>query len=76
MYEDTYAHLLQQLAALDWLLARLPERAAVLDIGSGTDRPTADRLAAAGHRVTGYDVSRTLVDLARAQVPAAPRLMR
>ncbi|CAL9287174.1 methyltransferase domain-containing protein [Streptomyces sp. SudanB182_2057] len=70
-YEDTYARLPEQLAALEWLLARLPERARVMDIGSGTGRPTAERLAAAGHVVTGYDVSQTMVELARAQVPAA-----
>ncbi|MGW2749074.1 methyltransferase domain-containing protein [Streptomyces sp. NPDC001450] len=71
VYEETYAHLPEQLASLDWLVARLPERARVMDIGSGTGRPTADRLAAAGHRVTGYDVSATMVDLARTQVPDA-----
>ncbi|MFJ9843518.1 class I SAM-dependent methyltransferase [Kitasatospora sp. NPDC101155] len=70
-YEDTYAHLPEQLAAIDWLLARLPEGARVLDIGSGTGRPTAERIATAGHRVTGWDVSQTMVDLARTQVPGA-----
>ncbi|MEU7163917.1 methyltransferase domain-containing protein [Streptomyces morookaense] len=71
VYEDTYGQLPEQLAALDWLVARLPEGARVMDIGSGTGRPTAGRLAAAGHRVTGYDVSATMVELARAQVPTA-----
>ncbi|WP_406185893.1 methyltransferase domain-containing protein [Streptomyces sp. NBC_01006] len=70
-YEETYARPPEQLAAIDWLLARLPERARVMDIGSGTGRPTADLIAAAVHRVTGYDVSATMVDLARTQVPAA-----
>lgn len=70
-YEDTYAQLPEQLAAVEWLLARLPERARVMDIGSGTGRPTAELIAAAGHAVTGYDVSRTMVELARAQVPSA-----
>ncbi|MFJ9867488.1 methyltransferase domain-containing protein [Streptomyces sp. NPDC101165] len=70
-YEDTYAHLPEQLAAIDWLLARLPRNSRVLDIGSGTGRPTAERIAAAGHRVTGCDVSQTMVDLARSQVPGA-----
>ncbi|MEU8975305.1 methyltransferase domain-containing protein [Streptomyces monashensis] len=70
-YEDTYAHLPEQLAAIDWLLARLPQKARVMDIGSGTGRPTADRIASQGHSVTGYDVSQVMVDLARMQVPAA-----
>ncbi|MFG2981739.1 methyltransferase domain-containing protein [Streptomyces sp. NPDC048258] len=71
VYEDTYAHLPEQLAAIEWLLARLPERAKVMDIGSGTGRPTADLIAAAEHHVTGYDVSTTMVELARIQVPSA-----
>ncbi|MEU6208396.1 methyltransferase domain-containing protein [Streptomyces sp. NPDC047023] len=71
VYEDTYGMLPEQLASLDWLLARLPANARVMDIGSGTGLPTAGRLAAGGHRVTGYDVSATMVDLARTQVPAA-----
>ncbi|MDH6133396.1 SAM-dependent methyltransferase [Kitasatospora sp. MAA4] len=70
-YEQTYVHLPAQRAAIDWLIARLPARAKVLDIGSGTGRPTADLLARAGHLVTGIDVSATMVDLARSQVPAA-----
>ena len=65
------AHLPEQLAAIDWLLARLPAAARVLDIGSGTGRPTADLITGQGHRVTGYDVSAAMVELATAQVPAA-----
>ncbi|MER5638923.1 methyltransferase domain-containing protein [Kitasatospora sp. NPDC002227] len=70
-YERAYGRLPGQLAALDWLAARLPERARVLDVGSGTGRPTAERLAAAGCRVTGCDVSAVMVELARARVPGA-----
>ncbi len=70
-YEDTYGHLPEQLAAVEWLLARLPAGAKVMDIGCGTGRPTAERIAAADHRVTGYDISRTMVELARTQVPTA-----
>ncbi|MFI6977257.1 class I SAM-dependent DNA methyltransferase [Embleya sp. NPDC050154] len=70
-YETAFAGLPEQLAALDWLIAELPPGSKVLDIGSGTGRPTAERLAAAGHRVTGIDVSATMVDLARTQVESA-----
>ena len=70
-YEKAYRQLPEQLAALDWLLPRLPDRARVLDIGSGTGRPTAEQLANAGCQVTGIDVSATMVELARRQVPAA-----
>lgn len=53
------------------LLDRLSPHARVLDIGSGTGRPVAEDLAAAGHDVLGVDVSATMVDLARGQVPNA-----
>ncbi|MBY8885370.1 class I SAM-dependent methyltransferase [Streptomyces sp. PTM05] len=71
VYEDTYGQLPEQLAAIHWLLDRLPPQAKVLDIGSGTGRPTAQLLADAGHRVTGCDVSHTMVTLARTGVPQA-----
>jgi SAM-dependent methyltransferase len=70
-YEQAYGHNPEHLAAIDWLIAHLPEAAKVMDAGSGTGRPTAERLAGAGHDVTGYDVSPTMVELARRQVPAA-----
>lgn len=53
------------------LVAVLPPGARVLDIGSGTGRPVAQDLVAAGCRVTGLDVSRVMVELARANVPGA-----
>ncbi|RJQ86224.1 class I SAM-dependent DNA methyltransferase [Amycolatopsis panacis] len=57
--------------AVRGLLAVLPAGARVLDLGSGTGRPVAADLAAAGHRVTGLDVSGEMVRIARAQVPGA-----
>ncbi|WP_370415961.1 class I SAM-dependent methyltransferase [Streptomyces fradiae] len=70
-YEKAFGHLPEQLAAVDWLLDRLPRGARVLDVGSGTGRPVAELLDRAGHAVTGIDVSGTMVDLARRQVPGA-----
>ncbi len=70
-YEKVFGQEPGLVAVIDWLLAGLPAGAKVMDIGSGTGRPTAERLAAAGHRVTGYDVSPVMVTLARRQVPAA-----
>ncbi|MFJ3921896.1 class I SAM-dependent methyltransferase [Streptomyces sp. NPDC090022] len=70
-YEEAFADLPGQLAALDWLTARLPAGARVLDIGSGTGRPVAARLVEAGCAVTGIDVSPTMVELARERVPGA-----
>ncbi|WUH99672.1 class I SAM-dependent methyltransferase [Spirillospora sp. NBC_00431] len=39
------------------LVVRLPERGHVLDLGCGCGVPTARRLTAAGHQVTGVDIS-------------------
>ncbi|MFI5593703.1 class I SAM-dependent methyltransferase [Amycolatopsis sp. NPDC051758] len=57
--------------ALDLLVSALPPRARVLDLGSGTGRPVAATVAAAGHTVTGYDVSQRMVQFAQAHVPGA-----
>lgn len=70
-YESAFAGLGAQREELEWLLDRLPDSARVLDIGCGTGKPTAQVLSAAGHRVTGVDVSPGMVEIARAQVPAA-----
>ncbi|GGY39898.1 class I SAM-dependent methyltransferase [Streptomyces omiyaensis] len=70
-YERAFGRLPAQLAAVEWLDGRLARGSRVLDAGSGTGRPVAALLAAAGHEVTGVDVSRTMVELARAQVPGA-----
>jgi SAM-dependent methyltransferase len=50
---------------------RLPPGAAVLDVGCGCGVPVARSLAAAGHAVTGVDLSEVQVDRARRLVPAA-----
>lgn len=70
-YETAFAGLTAQREELAWLIDELPKHARVLDIGSGTGRPTAELLTAAGHTVSGYDVSPHMVEIARAQVPAA-----
>ncbi|MGQ4364156.1 class I SAM-dependent methyltransferase [Streptomyces sp. SAS_272] len=70
-YEKAFAHSEAHRRSLDWLLGRLTPGSDVLDVGSGTGRPTAATLAAAGHRVLGVDVSPVMVDLAARQVPDA-----
>jgi len=69
-YETAFAGLAVQREEIGWLLDELPRKAKVLDVGCGTGRPTAELLSAAGHEVTGYDVSPRMVEIARAQVPA------
>jgi SAM-dependent methyltransferase len=54
----------------DLVLDALPDGARVLDLGCGAGTPTAERLAAR-FEVTGVDVSRRQVELARRNVPGA-----
>ncbi|MGY0065512.1 class I SAM-dependent methyltransferase [Streptomyces sp. QTS137] len=70
-YERAFASSEAHRASLEWLLERLPPAGRVLDVGSGTGRPTASTLAAAGHRVLGVDVSPVMVEIAARQVPDA-----
>jgi SAM-dependent methyltransferase len=51
--------------------ARIPDGAAVLDLGCGNGIPVARHLAAAGHSVTGVDSSQVQIRRARRLVPAA-----
>ncbi|MEX1655020.1 class I SAM-dependent methyltransferase [Streptomyces pseudovenezuelae] len=70
-YEKAFARSEAHLASLEWLTGRLAPGSRVLDVGSGTGRPTASTLVAAGHEVLGVDVSPVMVDLAARQVPQA-----
>ncbi|MFJ5262326.1 class I SAM-dependent methyltransferase [Streptomyces sp. NPDC088387] len=70
-YEKAFASCEPHLRSLEWLLDRLAPGSRVLDVGSGTGRPTAATLAAAGHDVRGVDVSPVMVGLAVRQVPGA-----
>jgi len=57
------------------LVARLPTGAAVLDVGCGCGVPVARSLTAAGHAVTGVDISEVQVERARRLVPSATFLV-
>ncbi|MEU7393968.1 class I SAM-dependent methyltransferase [Streptomyces albogriseolus] len=70
-YEKAFASSAAHRASLAWLLERLSPGSTVLDVGSGTGRPTAATLAAAGHTVLGVDVSPVMVEIASRQVPEA-----
>ena len=65
-----------QQKCLTWLLDRLRAQgkasgAKILDVGSGTGKPTAETFVAAGHDVTGIDISSEMVKVSRQQVPGA-----
>ncbi len=49
----------------------LPERARVLDAGSGTGTPVARHLSQAGHSVVGIDISEEMLATARRNAPEA-----
>ncbi|MBB4684268.1 class I SAM-dependent methyltransferase [Amycolatopsis jiangsuensis] len=70
-YEEAFGRPPMVNAAVRDLIEVLPPGSRVLDLGSGTGRPVAADLAAAGHRVTGLDVSAEMVRIAREQVPDA-----
>jgi ubiquinone/menaquinone biosynthesis C-methylase UbiE len=70
-YETAFAGFAAQREEAEWLANELPANARVLDVGCGTGRPVAEVLAASGHRVTGYDVSPTMIEIARTQIPSA-----
>lgn len=69
-YDEVFSDKRALTEALDWLLERLPPRASVLDVGSGTGLPTAKMLAEAGHEVHGIDIAGEMVRIARRNVPA------
>jgi 2-polyprenyl-3-methyl-5-hydroxy-6-metoxy-1,4-benzoquinol methylase len=50
---------------------RLPPTASVLDLGCGCGVPVTRSLSAAGHRVTGVDISDVQIERARTLVPDA-----
>lgn len=70
-YEQAFAGSAAHRTSLEQLLKLLAPHSRVLDVGSGTGRPTAETLTDAGHRVWGVDVSPVMVDIASRQVPGA-----
>lgn len=70
-YGEVFPHKDGQLGSGAWLLSRLPDGAAVLDVGCGTGLPTARQLADGGCQVTGIDISPAMLALARRNVPQA-----
>jgi SAM-dependent methyltransferase len=70
-YESAFAGSAAHHASLSRLLERLAPHSSILDVGSGTGRPTAHTLAAAGHTVLGVDVSPVMVELASHRVSGA-----
>ncbi|WP_406438693.1 methyltransferase domain-containing protein [Streptomyces sp. NBC_01613] len=68
-YDEAYGAGTKYEALLNDLCRRIPSGSSVLDVGCGSGVPVARTLAAAGHRVTGIDISEVQISRAREQVP-------
>ena len=68
-YEEAFGHDAGLNKFLLGALNRLAPTASVLDIGSGTGKPTSSMIAASGRRVHGIDYSSVMTELSRKQVP-------
>lgn len=70
-YDDAYGADTKYEALLSDLCRRIPAGSAVLDVGCGSGVPVARTLVAAGHRVTGMDISEVQIRRAQERVPQA-----
>ncbi|KAL8881129.1 MAG: hypothetical protein Q9198_001607 [Flavoplaca austrocitrina] len=70
-YSEAYESNSAQRLCSQNLISKLPPGARILDIGSGTGCPTASMLTEAGMVVTGIDISSSMVETARINVPRA-----
>jgi SAM-dependent methyltransferase len=70
-YDEAYAGESKYRAWIDRLLEQLDAHSRVLDVGCGSGLPLARELAAAGHAVTGVDISEVQIRRARELVPEA-----
>jgi len=57
--------------AIDFFCRELPERASILDIGSGTGLPFAKLFLEKGFNYLGVDISSQMIKIARKNVPLA-----
>ncbi|WP_327186916.1 class I SAM-dependent methyltransferase [Streptomyces sp. NBC_01334] len=70
-YDRTYGAETKYRPWIHALSGRVPAGGTVLDLGCGSGVPVARDLAAAGHRVTGVDLSEVQIRRARERVPQA-----
>ncbi|MGC4938419.1 class I SAM-dependent methyltransferase [Kribbella sp. DT2] len=70
-YDEAYGGESKYRTWIDQLLERFDDGSRVLDVGCGSGLPLARELAAAGHAVTGVDISEVQIRRARELVPQA-----
>ena len=68
-YEEAFGHDEGLHRAVQEFLKLLPEDAQVLDCGCGTGKPVASKIVESDRKVKGIDLSQTMVELSRKQVP-------
>ncbi|MCJ1234874.1 hypothetical protein MMC14_002838 [Varicellaria rhodocarpa] len=68
-YEEAYSHDAGLHTILEKYMSFLPKGSSLLDCGSGSGKPVAETLVKNNLRVHGIDLSSTMVDLSRKQVP-------
>lgn len=68
-YELGFGHSIGLVSFLKYAIPLIPPSAQILDAGCGTGRPVGVSLAAAGHIVTGIDVSNAMISLSKAAIP-------
>ncbi|XHF98643.1 hypothetical protein AWENTII_002189 [Aspergillus wentii] len=56
---------------IDRVLPLLPRNSCILDVGCGTGKPVSFRMARAGHKVTGIDISQQMLGIAERQVSSS-----
>lgn len=71
IYLDRFSSSNVREAWLDKLIAALPPKSKVLDLGCGAGVPVAELLCLSGHTVTGVDSSARQIEIARERVPRA-----
>ena len=68
-YEAAYGHSAGLLKFIQKSLSTFKPASKILDVGCGTGAPVAITLAREGHRITGIDLTPSMIELSRAAVP-------
>ena len=69
-YEAAFGHDPGLRSFIERSLSMLAPQSNVLDVGSGTGKPTSQMVVASGHRLVGIDYSTKMIEISREQVPA------
>ena len=68
-YESAYGHSAGLLTFIQKSLSMFKPTSKILDIGCGTGAPVATTMAREGHKITGIDITPSMIELSRAAVP-------